>query len=143
MLFKYGGREGFTLLELVVAVVIIGLLVSFAVPRFTKTIESAKNKEAITALRLLRTAERMYYIDYDVYYPSGGGTESDLDKINQDLNLALESADWTYSVNANNSTPSFTANATRSLPARNRTLQITHSSSNITCTDTSGSGFCP
>lgn len=58
---------GFTLLEILIVVVIISILAGLAIPKFNKTVESAKGKEAVVNLELIRTAERMYYLDYNTY----------------------------------------------------------------------------
>ncbi len=140
----YKKESAFTLFEMVIVVVILGILVSMAMPKFAKTIEDAKNKEAIAALKLIRTAERMYYIDYDEYYPHGtGGAENNLNTINRDLNLALESGDWTYSITSSNSATSlsFTATAKRTLSARQRQITIDRDG-NLTCSP-SGATYCP
>lgn len=60
-------KSGFTLLEILIVVVIIGILAGLAIPKFNKSIESAKGKEAYVNLQLILTAEKMYYLDYGSY----------------------------------------------------------------------------
>lgn len=60
-------KRGFTLLEILIVVVIIGILAGLAIPKFARTIEAAKGKEALVNLETIRTAERMYYLDYNAY----------------------------------------------------------------------------
>ena len=64
---RFLSLTGFTLLEILIVVVIIGILAGLAIPKFNKTIETAKGKEAYVTLETLRTAERMYYLDNDSY----------------------------------------------------------------------------
>ena len=76
--------KGFTLLEILIVVVIIGILAGLAIPKFNKTIETAKGKEAYVTLETLRTAERMYYLDNNGQYTPGlgvGTTGGDWDKL--------------------------------------------------------------
>lgn len=52
--------EAFTLLELVMAVVILGIMISYAVPRFQKAFEESKVNIATASLESIWTAQRLY-----------------------------------------------------------------------------------
>ena len=59
---KMAGREkGFTLVELMIVVVILGVLASIAIPRFIKLVNKAKITEAKTILRQIIDLETTYY----------------------------------------------------------------------------------
>jgi prepilin-type N-terminal cleavage/methylation domain-containing protein len=58
--FVRGPRRGFTLVELAVVVVIIGVLAAFGVPRFLESVERSKASEAFGYLAALRSAQERY-----------------------------------------------------------------------------------
>jgi prepilin-type N-terminal cleavage/methylation domain-containing protein len=93
-------QRGINLLELLIVIAIITILAVLAIPTFTKTIETAKDKEAWINLRLILAGEKMYRLENPNYYPSPGlPAESDIDKINDNLKLKLNpEVTWDYSV---------------------------------------------
>src|SRR5262245_746851 len=58
---------GFTLVELAVVVVIIGVLAAFGVPRFLQSVERSKASEAFAYLSAVRTAEERYHAREGTY----------------------------------------------------------------------------
>lgn len=61
-------QDGFTLVELMVVVAIIGLLSAVAVPNFKKYQAKAKVSEAKLQLSALYTAESAFFSDYNIYH---------------------------------------------------------------------------
>ena len=55
-----GTRKGFTLVELAVVIVIIGVLAAFGVPKFLKSVERSKAAEAFQYLAAVRAAQERY-----------------------------------------------------------------------------------
>jgi type IV pilus assembly protein PilA len=66
-------RKGFTLVELAVVIVIIGVLAAFGVPQFLKSVERSKAAEAFNYLSAVRSAQERYLAKNGVYW---GGTIS-------------------------------------------------------------------
>ncbi|RUL84174.1 type IV pilin protein [Tautonia sociabilis] len=60
-------RSGFTLVELAVVVVIIGVLAAFGVPRFLQSVERSKASEAFSYLSAVRTAQERYHAREGTY----------------------------------------------------------------------------
>lgn len=60
-------QEGFTLVELMIVVAIIGLLSAVAIPNFKKYQAKAKTSEAKLQLSAMYTSLQAWYADYDNY----------------------------------------------------------------------------
>ena len=54
-------RKGFTLVELVVVIAIIGILAGIAVPRFLDATASARGSKIVADMRTVQSAEMIYY----------------------------------------------------------------------------------
>lgn len=61
-------QDGFTLVELMVVVAIIGLLSAVAIPNFQKYQARSKTAEAKLQLSAIYTAEASFFADYNIYH---------------------------------------------------------------------------
>ena len=67
-------KKAFTLIELLVVVLIIGVLVAVALPKYQRTVEKARMAEAVTNVRAIANAHQVYYLGKGEYL---GDTEMD------------------------------------------------------------------
>ena len=72
-------HEGFTLLELLMVVIIIGILAAIALPQYTRVAERSRGAEALSVLAAMRSSEQRFLVT-----PPPGGNNA-----NFAVNLAL------------------------------------------------------
>ena len=60
-------EKGFSLVELLIAIVIIGILATIAVPKYLSVTRKAKETEAKMMLSQVQTLQENYYYEFDVY----------------------------------------------------------------------------
>ena len=65
-------KKGFTLTELIIVVIVISVLVSFILPRYTGMMEKTKANEAVQLLSSLYSAQKSYAAENVCYYPGSG-----------------------------------------------------------------------
>ena len=82
--------RGFTLIEIMVVVVIIGILVGIVAPNIMKRTENAKTVKAKQDIRSLETALDLYRMD-NFYYPS---TEQGLDALIRPPQSEPQARNW-------------------------------------------------
>jgi prepilin-type N-terminal cleavage/methylation domain-containing protein len=118
---RLGRRDGFSLMEVMVVLTVMGVLISMAAPSFQRTLEQSRADLAGTNLRAIWAAQRVYWLEYRVYTTDMSALQS-LGLI--DPTIVSSQAFYTYQIpSADSST--FTATATRVPNARwNGTLAI-------------------
>ncbi|MBI5415359.1 MAG: prepilin-type N-terminal cleavage/methylation domain-containing protein [Candidatus Omnitrophica bacterium] len=66
-LSSFHPRRAFTMVELVFVVIVIGILASIALPRFSNTVEKSRIMEAVNILATLRDAQELYRQEKGAY----------------------------------------------------------------------------
>lgn len=137
-------RRAFTLTEIMVVVIILGVMASFVLPNYTKSIDRGYRRDAETQLTTIWSADQIYRSQNGQYWPSdnNSGAGYDITAINNTLGLGIIPNGMTYSCvgaapDATHPFGSFTCTAVRG------PFTITITEAQINDSNPSCSGTCP
>lgn len=71
-------KNGFTMLELLVTVLLIGILAAMAMPQYVKVVEKQKGTEAVNLLAVIGKAQERYFAVNEKYTTDFADLDSDL-----------------------------------------------------------------
>lgn len=106
-IFKSGGREllksekGFTLIELLIVIVVLGILMSMAVPALSGVKNKADTAVAKADLHNIMHSLEMHYLDQGEYPGQGTlGSFSTISDTLAELNIKNDAGDYSYQTDA-------------------------------------------
>ena len=131
--------KAFTLIEIMVVLIIIGVMMMLAVPRYTKTIDRARLQDAINQLIAAHSGNMIYRAQSGAFLGGSG----DHAYLNSNLGINIIPNGMTYAYTGNPSAGTFSITATWG----QYTVTIIQGSvsynTNPTCTASSGGDACP
>ncbi len=112
--FFPSARAAFTLIEIMIVVLIIGILLSIAVPNFVKTRETTRSKSCIENLHKLQGAKEMWAMDNNA--PPDSAVNGATDLVPEYLRLLPTCpSGGTYTLGAVNTIPTCSTGGTHTL----------------------------
>lgn len=103
-------EQGFTLVELLIVVIIIGILASIGVPQYMKTIEKARGGEAWAGIQQVQSGEKIYYAENGFYLSTAAPMTDTEEGV---LDISLPQSKWGFKVTTTDKYANYTITATR------------------------------
>ena len=84
-------RKGFTLIELIIVVIIVGVLAAVSLPQYAGFVERARTTDAVNAIGAIKIAEQTALIETGNYV-----TCADVTEIADKIGITVNDTNWTY-----------------------------------------------
>ncbi len=83
-----GGARGFTLVEMMIVVVIMGILAGLAMVGYRRYIARARTAEAVAVLAEMASKEQVYFLEFGAYLPLRADNNTTINPPSQNENAA-------------------------------------------------------
>jgi prepilin-type N-terminal cleavage/methylation domain-containing protein len=116
--------KGFTMLEILIVIIIIAILATFAIPQYLKASRRAIASEAVTSIGALRGALARYYQEYNTLTPN-------IDDLDVDNPNDVSNANFDYTIPDTTDMDNYKIFAQgRPLPSRATGIDVCYTASN-------------
>lgn len=130
-----------TLMEVLVALIIIGVIAGLAIPKFTRSVAITKERRALNNLYSIHAAQLTYRKANNVYWPPAGPTQP-LADINTNLVLNILADGDTYTCNPD-LTPGSGYECFAQFDNNSYTLKVTEDATAENVNPCCSAGSCP
>lgn len=93
LVVRKGTAPAYTLIELMVIVIILGILAGLSVPLYVRSIEKTYNKQVFALMKMMLEAEKMYRLKTGSFVACDNS-----DACSSELRLSLPQDKWLYRV---------------------------------------------
>lgn len=135
-------NKGFTMIELLVVLVIIGILAAIVTPIYVQNTNKAKASEAIATMGLIRQAMREYKINGSDYFDVTKGNLTKSPDVATDRGLSIDVGTVQYFSNDAFAVDAQATSGRFSNPAAVDFIIKVNGNDSVNCTDVAGSTNC-
>ena len=75
---QFKNALGVTLAEILIAIIIIGVIISFGIPYYSNVLKTTRQKTAKLCLGLIKDAQEIHFDEYGIYVPPQSSSPIDL-----------------------------------------------------------------
>lgn len=86
---RRGSTPGFTLIELVVAILVVGILSAIAYPSYISSIQKSRRGDAIAVLTAITQAQERYRMTHSAYASDTAALNVDVSQISKHYEIAI------------------------------------------------------
>ena len=94
-------KKAMTILEIMIAIVLVGILLSFAAPQYSRYIERSHGEQAKKAMKIIQHAAKLRFVDTNNYAAAASNNLNATYGGYVDLSSYDSDPYWNYSVDAN------------------------------------------
>ena len=140
----FKNKKAFTMVELMMVSVVLGIVASLAVPTYQSVVEQSRGNEAKVNLNIIHMGEKLYSLNNGGAYSGPGNTN--INNVNGPAALNMDmSVNYFGTINVtakNPATAGYVATFTRTGGTKSFTYDYDATNGNLTCKEDGGVAAC-